>query len=182
MGAGAMPGMWHCAKPSGRVSSLMRTSRTRVGERSRANAIALSSEPALLTCTAGPGGTPLADTRSRSTNTYPVACVASLVSARHMPVHERKCTGRSEKLRLTAAKVVGGCCGAYTHRPPSPAAVPAGESSRGASIPAAALSPLRAAASDDCFSDLPRFFFLCCRLLGDPDPDPEPGEVEPEDL
>ena len=81
--------------------------------------------------------------------------------------------------------------GSYTHRPPSPAAVPpiggaaaaipAGESSRGASIPA--LSPLRAAAfSDDCFSDLSRFFFLCCRLLGDPDPDPEPGEVEPEDL
>ena len=84
--------------------------------------------------------------------------------------------------------------GSYTHRPPSPAAVPpiggaaaatpAGESSRGASIPAAAaLSPLRAAAfSDDCFSDLSRFFFLCCRLLGDPDPDPEPGEVEPDDL
>ena len=63
------------------------------------------------------------------------------------------------------------------------APAPAGESSRGASIPAAAaLSPLRAAASDDCFSDLSRFFFLCCRLLGDPDPDPEPGEVEPEDL
>ena len=175
-----MPGMWHCAKPSGRVSSLMRTWRTRVGERSRANAIALSSEPALLTCTAGLGGTPLADTRSRSTNTYPVACVASLVSARHMPVHERECTDQRSCCRQRQRS--GVAVGSYTHRPPSPAAVPAGESSRGASIPAAALSPLRAAASDDCFSDLPRFFFLCCRLLGDPDPDPEPGEVEPEDL